>query len=309
MSVAKITIVGSITVELNIGMKRGGSFYTITNIKELLSSLPTKGSATPRQSDHGEDGGIRHYGTRYMPFEGEIHASSVSSRVALERDLRTVLSLPRVPSETDDGYREVQIEDESGNLLFTHAIVVEMPEFSLLYEGRETIGRYRFAMIADNDPFFYSQSATTDSGGEGAIITDFTLQDTHLVSLKDGSLPDLEETIVPSLTVENAGTEGSPPLITIHGPCQNPRVINVTTNREMDLDGITLASGERIEIDVANYTITKIDASNNETDVLTYLTTDSDWIFVEPGDNDFALFDDADNLNGQLEVTFRDCFA
>lgn len=306
MSYPQLSIVGTLTVQMNLNLRLGQNFYLLTNAKELLTSLSTRHSETPKQGDHGVEGSLSQYGARLLTFEGQIHAQSVTQRVTMEKNLRTCLSLPRSQSYSgDDGYKLIRITDEDGHDKQFYAKIVDMPEFSYPYEGRTKISAFRFAMIAE-DPFLYDQTLTEESGPEAVFSTTFPLQDGSLLALQDGSLPALQESLVYGITVQNIGTIGAPPLITITGPTSSPVITNETTGRSMSLSGLTLLADERVEIDVSSYAITKYDASDVSSDVSGYLTTDSEWIFIEPGENQISLLDDSpETLEAAIEVDFR----
>lgn len=305
MSYPKLHLIGPVTISMNTNLYQGGSFYTALNVKELLSSLGTRRSDTPKQAAHGVEGGPSHYGPRIMPFEGEIHAQTVSQRVSMEQNLRRCLSLPRAQDSDNDGFILVKIEDEDGNDKQIYAKVVEMPEFSLLKQGMSNRSRFRFVLIAE-DPFLYDQTLSEADGPEAVTTTLFTLKEGSLKSLKEGSLPALKESLAYGLTVNNGGTIGTPPLIVIHGPTADPVITNQTTGKTMDLTGLTLLDNERVEIDVASQSITKFDSSDDESDASAYLSIDSDWIFIEPGNNTLSLEDSSPtDLEATIEVSFR----
>ncbi|HEV7282293.1 MAG TPA: hypothetical protein VGN57_18975 [Pirellulaceae bacterium] len=309
MSYARISIVGTVTVHLNVNLRSGSNFYSVTNIKELLSALGTRRSETPKQGDHGVEGSLSYYGPRFLPFEGEIHGTSVAQRITLEQNLRKCLALPRSQSLTgNDGYKLIQITTEDGLSLQTYAKIIDMPEFTLFAEGKSTLSRFRFAMIAE-DPFLYAQSLSETTGPEASYSSTFTLQDGSLMALQDGNLPALQESLVYGLSVENEGTTGTPPVITIYGPTADPVVTNETTGKTMDLTGLTLLADERVEIDTASYSITKFDSSDVETDVSAYLSSDSQWIFLEPGVNELNLLDSTPGtLEAEITVSFRNAY-
>lgn len=307
MSYQKLTLIGNgLTVRLNVNLQQGSSFYVLTNVKEMLSALGTRRTSIAKQADHGEQDSLSYYPSRFLPFEVEIHARTPDERVEMEDDLRQCVALKRSQSSGgDDGYIRIEVEDDDGQNKLLYAKIVDMPEESWLIPGRTARSRCRFAMVA-TDPFLYSQTLTEVSGPEAVYTTSFTLKDGNLKALKDGNLPSLQEEISYGLTVENIGKTGTAPVIIVHGPTVDPVVTNQTTGRMMDLTGVTLLEDERMEIDVASYTITKFDDEDEETDVSSYLTPESDWIFLEPGNNDLVLIDNSpDDLEAVIEVEFR----
>lgn len=313
-SYAKLTIDGSPDIELNANLTPGNDMYLWMNWREALSALSTRRSETPKQAGHGVKGSLSFFNPRMIPFEGEIHATTLAQRVQMEQDLRKALALSVEQAyDGDDGYRLLTIADADGNTKIIHAKVLDMPEFALLKEGNLKMARFRFVMIAEDDIFLYDEDLTTTTGPESVLSTNFMIQDGALPTFKDGALPTIKDTIIAIMTVTNLGTEGTPPLIIIYGPTASPVVKNLTTGKEMSLTasgGLSLASGERVEIDVNALTITKVDGGGVETDASAYLTTSSEWIFIEPGANQLTLFDNTPStLEAQLEVQLRSAWA
>src|SRR5690606_39959112 len=57
------------------------------------------------------------------------------------------------------------------------------------------------------------------------------------------------DAIASEITLEVDGDVATPPNFTITGPGVNPKLINVTTDRSLELENVTLSSGETINID------------------------------------------------------------
>lgn len=86
-------------------------------------------------------------------------------------------------------------------------------------------------------------------------------------------------------TLNNAGNFTSRPLIKLQGTCTNPIIFNRTSGEGIDLNGLTIASATNyILINCRDKTIND-DAGNN---LYSYLSNDSEWIQVLPGDNVFS---------------------
>lgn len=310
---ATATIVGNETITLNQNMSIGGEFYVWRNAKEALSAMSTRRSETPKQAAHGVEGSLSHYNARMIPFEGDIHASSVANRVEMEQDLKRCLSLANAQDYADeDGYRLMQITDEDGVAKQIYLKLVDI-EFAPFAEGQSKHSRFRFTMIAEEDVFLMAQTLSTETGPEAVASTDFQFQDGALPSFMDGDLPTFQDTTIAILTVENTGTVDTPPVIVVYGPSVNPVIENVTTGKTTDLGnggGLTILEDERVEIDVANLTITHFDVDDVETDASGYMTSVSEWIYLDPGENDLTLFDDSPGtLEATLEVQFRAAWA
>jgi hypothetical protein len=314
MNYASITIVGTPSVQMNVNLHRGQDMYIVRNTKELLSALTTRRSSTPKQGAHGAQAGLSNFEPRMLPFEGEIHATTVSQRVTMEQNLRKALTLSSSQDfDVDDGYRLLIIDDEDGNQKQIYAKVVDMPEFSQY--GRSASSVFRFQMIAEEDVFLYDTTLTTIEGIESYQATTFTLQDGTLQTFKDGDLPTFQDTGGNEMTVTNNGTQDTPPVITITGPTTNPSLTNVTTGRKMAFnkgDGVTLLEGESLTVTInpTSTTIIKTDVLGVETDVSSALSDDSDLIYIAPGNNVLIFSDDtSDLLEGTITIGFRNCWA
>lgn len=306
---ASATIVGPVSVTLNENFSIAGNFLIWRNVKESLSAMTTRRSEMPKQAAHGVEGSLSHYNARMVPFEGEIHATSVEDRVEMEQALKRCLTLANAQDYSDeDGYRLVQITDEDGIEKQIHLKLVDI-EFAPFSEGRSKHSRFRFTMIAEEDVFLMAQELSTASGPESVESSSFTFQDGALPTFQDGDLPTFQDEIISLLEIENEGTIDTPPVITIHGPSVSPVVENLTTGKTMDLgngDGLTLLENERVEIDVANQTIKHFDDEDNETDASGYLTQASEWIYLDVGTNQLSLFDDSPGaLLATLDVDHR----
>lgn len=107
------------------------------------------------------------------------------------------------------------------------------------------------------------------------------------LSFTPGSLSNVD-------TVTNAGTESTPPVITIYGKCASPVVKNRTTGEVFSIPGLTIFDGEYLTIDMANKTVLK----NSDSGQSFYGQVDfslSTWWTVQPGNNDIEF--DASNVD------------
>ncbi len=305
----KVTLTGNgVTVVFN-DYGSGTPLWILRNTSRLLSKLGTRHTATPRQTAHGVQDGLSHDDARTLLFEGELHAASQADRKIKERLLRRCVGLPADQSfEGDDGYILAVFEDEDGEEYQCYVKVVDYPSFDIIDNTDPTMRSVDMVLFA-KDPTLYSTELTEFEGPESFTGTTFQIQDGDLPTIQDGDLPTIQDMTIVSFTATNDGTTGTPPLITIHGPTSNPVVGNMTSGKTMDFSnsgGLTLLEGERLEIDVAALSCTKFDVSDVETDALGYRTEDSEWIFIDPGDNEMTLFDDTlTDLEAQLEVEFR----
>jgi len=299
-------------VLLNQNLSPAADFYVLRDTAELLSTLSTRKSDKDKQGGHGTEDSLSQYEARILPFKGEIHASSQSTRITMEKSLKRAVGLQVAQDfDGDDGYKLILITDEDGIAKQLYAKVLDPPEFELIETAMPECREFSFVMYA-KDPTLYAQTLSSGSGPESYLTTTFKVQDGALPTIKDGALPTAQDAIATSMSITNNGTFGTAPVIIISGPTTDPVLENITTGRKMDFSsggGITLAADETLTINVASQTITKKDTQGDETDASGTLTTDSNWIFVEPGNNIFTLFDATpDDLSGQLSIQWRDAW-
>ena len=298
------------TLQLNQHLSAENDFYVLKDTPEIFSTLSTRQSDRDKQGGHGSEDSLSQYEARVMPFKGEIHASSQDARKTMEYQLQQAVSLSIAQDfDGDDGYRLVLITDEDGIAKQIYAKILDPVEFELIDIALPEARKFSFMLYA-KDPELYSQTTQTGNGPESYLKTTLTVQDGLLPLFQDGTLPTVQDAIAASMNITNNGTFGSAPIITVTGPTTNPIVKNETTGRAMNFSGgsgITLKAGETLTIDVASQTIVYKDETGTESDISGLLTTDSNWIFIEPGSNVITLFDDTpDDLSGQLQLVWRD---
>lgn len=278
-------------------------FYKVDNPRELLSTLNTERTESARQGEHGTIDSLSRYGSRTLPFSGEIVAPTLADRVAMERALQRALALSAVQDfATNDGYILVKFRLEDGQLTQCYAKILQPPSFSFREEiaARHLISRFSFAMIA-KDPRLYSQTLKSASGSETYDGTNF--------SVVEGESPTvpftLYENTIMTATCENEGTFDAPPVITISGPTLSPRITNVTTGKYIELTDLELEDGESVEINVGKRTIEK----NDGTDLSAYFGAGSTWFVLVFGENVLTLLDGSPSLiEATALIQWRDTF-
>lgn len=96
---------------------------------------------------------------------------------------------------------------------------------------------------------------------------------------------------VSNIVVQNPGHEPTPLHIEFLNQCTNPKVTNVSQGRHVQVN-VSLAAGERLRIKTGVWSaeVTKIDTSGGETNVLGFLSDDSDLgLAALPGANTFRV--------------------
>lgn len=296
-------------LHLNQSLEAGSDFFLLKETPALLSTLSTRRSDRDKQGGHGTEDSLSQYGARTLPFKGEIHASSQQARKSMEKQLLQTVGLSALQDFAgDDGYRLLLFKDEDGIDKQIYAKIVDPPEFELLDTAMPESRKFSFVMYA-KDPALYGQSLSEKNGPESFLRTSLTVQEGSLPEFREGISPTIREAYSASVTAENLGTFGTPPVLTVSGPAENPRIENVTTGKVMEFSDLTLLEGELLLINCSNQSATKIDAFGEETDVTGSLTLSSDWLSLEPGSNVLTLRDETpDVLLGQLFVQWRDAW-
>lgn len=108
---------------------------------------------------------------------------------------------------------------------------------------------------------------------------------------------------IASVSCSNAGNFDAVPLIRIYGPVTNPIVKNVTTDRTLFLDGLTLAGAEWVEIDIFDRTVLRSDGTNLYHKLR--FPGSSFWL-LQPGANTIELWGSASAGQTELNVSWRD---
>jgi hypothetical protein len=244
------------------------------------------------------------YGARTLPFSGEIVAPDQTTRIAMENTMIQELRLAALQGFGDgtDGQLLVEFELENGTEVQCYARLIQAPQFSYreAYGGRHRVRTFSFALLA-KDPNLYSQTLQSESGGETYEGTNFTI-----VQGSTFKLPfQLYEMTAPSATCDNDGNHDAPPVITITGPTEDPRITNVTTDKFIELTGLTLTAGQSVVIDVGNRTIER----NDGTDLSGYWGSGSSWWVLVPGENEITLLDGTPSeIEATATVQWRDTY-
>ncbi len=300
---AEITVsIGSIAFnDYTPGSAVPDSSYLLRKTPDIINNIRTRVGTTPKQSEHGVFDSLSFYSERTMPFEGIIVAPSQLQRVAMETALKQQLSLSSFQDYAgDDGYKLVTLTLEDATEVQIYAKIIDPPRFDVVDSADPKMREFSFVMMA-RDPIFYGTELKEASGTEGTAGTNFTVRtnDSPTIPFKIFLQTSL------AFTCDNAGTMQSPPIITISGPTDSPQVTNRTTGVFMLLDGLTLVDGESVTIDVLGKTILK----DNGDDLSGYLSATSDWIYLDPGDNEMSATDaTASELELTITMQWRDAY-
>lgn len=183
--------------------------------------------------------------------------------------------------------------------------------------GYPNLGTLNFLMadeVTQYEIVAIPQSVNHDSNRQSQLVVfsviDLLAPDPYFKAAEDeeeeigsvGSLGNYVDVIV------NNGNAPVYPLLTVIGPCVDPRFTNLETERSILWEG-TVASGSRLEIDCEQKTIVSIIISTGvETNEFAGLAPppDDDFWTLIPGVNTL-LFESADS-NGAPSITWREKF-
>ncbi len=139
-----------------------------------------------------------------------------------------------------------------------------------------------------------SSSVFAGAGGVGGFTSPLTSP------LTSGATPSGQ------ITVNNAGTEDTPPVYVITGPITNPVILNATTNEAMYLT-YTLGAGEFLQVDTGDPPSVLLNGTADRGSAFDFLR--SYWPKLIPGNNDIRLFATAFSAPASLRVDWRDAWS
>ena len=132
----------------------------------------------------------------------------------------------------------------------------------------------------------YVPSGTITNGNLNSI----TLAQTGVASgaVLPWTLPILLGTVSGAGTLTNSGNGYATVNIQIVGPGEGFTILNQTTGDSFKVDGLTLTAGQIIEVFGSTQTVTQQGVS-----IYQYVTSDSNFITLAPGNNNLALYVDS----------------
>ena len=104
-------------------------------------------------------------------------------------------------------------------------------------------------------------------------------------------------------TITNNGNGEAYPTITLQGPLTNPRIENVTLSKWIQLN-LSISSGVTVVVDMFNRTIVQAGVTNR----LSSLSADSQFWWLEAGDNTVRLTSGITGEAGLASVVHRDSY-
>lgn len=104
-------------------------------------------------------------------------------------------------------------------------------------------------------------------------------------------------------TVNNAGDENTPFVLTFYGPLTNPFIKNLTTGESFQVN-LTLNSGDFLTIDMLNNTM----VLNNISNALSAFVLSNVWMELIPGDNVIQFGSGMSSDSGYSILSFRSAY-
>lgn len=113
--------------------------------------------------------------------------------------------------------------------------------------------------------------------------------------------------VLGSVQVNNEGTADAWPIIRIYGACTEPNIENQTTGKKLELNSLTIAAGEFVEIDTRNKTVRLNGlASASRYDKVDFATSTPGLdLRIVPGINLFRFYPATAGVTAQAEITWR----
>lgn len=258
----------------------------------------TIGSPDPRSvvdvrpEDHGTVDGTRWYGARVFDMAGRIVGADHEAMWAALDDLKGALALG-VGADVTLRFRRTGLAFlERASVRVSGAL--DAPLASEL--GAAPMVRFAVALEAP-DPRIYSDTESTGSydptdAGTGGLTFPLTFPLEFDASAGAGTLQ-----------VENAGTIGTPAVLTITGPVVNPIIDNETAGLSIYTRNLDLAAGETVELDTLSRTVL-LGGTTPRPDLVDVSLTD--WWTLLPGVNQLRLRGSGMSAGAtELAVTYR----
>lgn len=215
------------------------------------------------------DGAIHsdfYYGRRPITISGIIDASVFG----VERNRKITRLLEAANAMRDDA---TLLWTASGGLPVQ--VRVRRQNSPRISGGR--VKNFQISLVAA-DPRIYGEAIQIAQVAAGAS-TNAGFASPLISPLSSGASP------VGQVIVQNLGSCGAPPVISIYGPCTNPVVRNQTTGQQLAF-AYTLAATEHLDIDTQQRTIL-LNGTTNRYSALNF--AESDWWELAPGNNDIRL--------------------
>ncbi len=263
-----------------------------------LQDYPTmdvdiRNSEVAKEGQHGIWDFFSFYGKRVITFSGIIVGENEEDAEDLKKQILRVISLPPIPSSSDDGYILITWTDANGDNWQISAKMQGYPRFN-----RDMKQGYKlnFTMtLKCKNPEIESQDPTIVDGvrgwAQGALM---------LPTL----LPAMFDTAYnQSILVTNDGSIPAHSIITMYGDddtdITNPYIYNTTTGKIFKVNITLHGSSEYIIVNSKFGTVVDQDG----VDQSGYVDSTSEYIMLTPGDNNIVYASDESPLDSLILPT------
>jgi len=247
------------------------------NVRQNIADLPEFDGAVAGDS---------YFSSRPVTLSGKIAGSSAAQRnslvVALQRALRGLRGDVTLMS-TPQGLPAMQATGRLDNVRVTGGYVKD----------------FQISLVCP-DPRIYSQALNAVSATGTASTPGAAFPWSFPVTFGGGAGATL------SVSVTNAGNFTTIPTVRVFGPALGPQVENADTGESVFLDGLTLATGEYVDLDFGARTVTKQDGTNEYS---TVRFPGSTWFTLDPGSTAVQLWASGGSASTGIEVLWRDSWA
>lgn len=258
--------------------------YKLTNA-EGLSELDVNIQTEKAPFQDGETLLNQLFGARDITLELVIRAKNLAEIEQFRRNISKTFN----PKQGTGVLRY-----EQNNNTYEIEVVPQSPPTFPGGAGRSNGHQRTIINLQANNPFWRDDNKTIVTLAQyvGGLSFPFTFD------IEFGTSADSQIT-------ENTGDIETPLFITINGPATNPTVTNVTTGQKLEIQQ-TITDTQKIEINTAfgEKQITLIDGGT-ETNVLHWLTNDSEFFNLQLGNNELAFEEDSDSADaGNLDIEY-----
>jgi hypothetical protein len=164
--------------------------------------------------------------------------------------------------------------------------------------GRGYAKEFQLSLVAP-DPRLYAEAMDTATATGLAAIPGAAFPWVFPLSFGGSSGATL------STSAANEGNHATPPTVRVWGPLSSIQITNETTDEDLFIDGVTLLSGEWVEIDFAARTAVREDGSNVYDRVR---FPGSTWWLLRPGANVVELWATGSDASTEIDVSWKDAW-
>ncbi|MFC8008931.1 phage distal tail protein [Streptomyces cinereoruber] len=240
-----------------------------------------------RSGQSGSYFGAQFWDSRRITLKGRVFSDTVAESLEKKRELQA--ALPLFPDQI-----ELRMIDDDGR---AYIMFCQVMDFKMPIKRQRFQHSFKIELEAP-DPVIYddtaggSLTATIHKAVAGGMLFSAT---TPTFGVSTGFSAGM-----PNTTVSNPGSTAVYPVITITGKTTNPSITNLTTGERFHLTGYAVDSSAVTVIDMLNHTVTL-----NGGNAFGYVPTDSDWVSLIPGDNEFLFETDASSDVATADLEWR----